>query len=39
MVASRLRLCFCFCLQDAGMVTPQHTPEGRGFDSSLIYFE
>lgn len=24
---------------DAGMVTNQHTPEGRGFDSSLIYFE
>jgi hypothetical protein len=24
---------------DAGMSTPDHTPEGRGFDSSLIYFE
>lgn len=24
---------------DAGMVTYQHTPLGRGFDSSLIYFE
>lgn len=24
---------------DAGMATQQHTPEGRGFDSSLIYFE
>lgn len=23
---------------DAGMATPRHTPEGRGFDSSLIYF-
>jgi arylsulfatase B len=24
---------------DIGMATPSHTPEGRGFDSSLIYFE
>ena len=23
---------------DAGMATPQHTPKGRGFDSSLIYY-
>ena len=23
---------------DAGMATPQHTPRGRGFDSSLIYY-
>ena len=23
---------------DVGMGTPQHTPEGRGFDSSLVYF-
>lgn len=25
--------------QDTGMATPHHTPEGRGFDESLIYFE
>ena len=24
---------------DAGMATPTHTPEGRGFNSSLIYYE
>ena len=24
---------------DTGMATYNHTPEGRGFDSSLIYFE
>ena len=24
---------------DAGMATPQHTPQGRGYDSSLGYFE
>ena len=24
---------------DAGMATPAHTPEGRGFDSSLVYYE
>jgi arylsulfatase I/J len=24
---------------DLGMATPGHTPHGRGFDSSLIYFE
>ena len=23
---------------DAGMATPDHTPEGRGYDQSLIYF-
>mmetsp|Transcript_19876 Transcript_19876/g.63275 ORF Transcript_19876/g.63275 Transcript_19876/m.63275 type:complete len:352 (+) Transcript_19876:81-1136(+) len=23
---------------DAGMATPQHTPRGRGFESSLVYF-
>jgi arylsulfatase I/J len=23
---------------DAGMATPDHTPRGRGYDSSLIYF-
>lgn len=23
---------------DAGMATPDHTPRGRGFDSSLLYF-
>jgi len=23
---------------DAGMATPQHTPRGRGFDTSLVYF-
>ena len=23
---------------DAGMATPDHTPKGRGYDSSLIYF-
>lgn len=23
---------------DAGMATPEHTPKGRGFDSSLIYW-
>jgi arylsulfatase B len=23
---------------DAGMATPQHTPRGRGFDTSLIYY-
>ena len=23
---------------DVGMATPDHTPEGRGFDSSLIYY-
>lgn len=23
----------------AGMATPQHTPQGRGYDSSLGYFE
>ena len=23
---------------DAGMATPDHTPKGRGFDSSLDYF-
>ena len=24
---------------DAGMATPQHTPQGRGYDTSLGYFE
>ncbi|CAK9083026.1 Arylsulfatase B (ASB) (N-acetylgalactosamine-4-sulfatase) (G4S) [Durusdinium trenchii] len=24
---------------DAGMATPQHTPYGRGFDSSFIYYQ
>lgn len=24
---------------DAGMATPRHTPQGRGFDTSLGYFE
>ena len=24
---------------DAGMATPHHTPQGRGYDTSLIYFE
>ena len=24
---------------DAGMATPDHTPEGRGFNSSLVYWE
>ena len=24
---------------DAGMATPTHTPEGRGFDTSLVYYE
>ena len=24
---------------DVGMATPGHTPEGRGFNSSLIYYE
>ena len=24
--------------RDAGMATPQHTPRGRGFDSSLVYY-
>ena len=24
---------------DCGMSTPSHTPEGRGFNSSLVYFE
>jgi hypothetical protein len=23
---------------DAGMATPQHTPRGRGFDTSLVYY-
>jgi arylsulfatase I/J len=23
---------------DAGMATPQHTPQGRGYDTSLVYF-
>ena len=23
---------------DAGMATPDHTPKGRGFDTSLNYF-
>ena len=23
---------------DCGMATPQHTPHGRGFESSLCYF-
>lgn len=23
---------------DAGMATPRHTPKGRGYDSSLLYF-
>lgn len=23
---------------DAGMATPRHTPQGRGYDSSLAYF-
>ena len=23
---------------DAGMATPMHTPHGRGYESSLIYF-
>lgn len=23
---------------DAGMATPDHTPAGRGYDSSLIYY-
>ena len=24
---------------DAGMATPKHTPQGRGYDTSLNYFE
>ncbi len=24
---------------DAGMATPTHTPQGRGYDTSLNYFE
>jgi len=24
---------------DAGMATPQHTPRGRGFDSSFLYYQ
>lgn len=24
---------------DAGMATQQHTPQGRGYDSSLNYFQ
>ncbi len=28
----------CACQWDAGMATPYHTPQGRGYDTSLNYF-
>ena len=28
----------CVGKWDAGMATPDHTPKGRGFDTSLVYF-
>lgn len=31
-------LIHCILLRDAGMATPDHTPQGRGYDSSFGYF-